>query len=330
MLDLHNRNIDYLRISVTDRCNLRCVYCMPAQGIENLPHEAILTFDEILRVCEAASGLGIEKIKITGGEPLVRLGIVELIRKIKALPLIKQVTITTNGVLLADMLEDLKNAGLDGINISLDTLDREKFYAITRRDCLDEVLKGLDKALALGISSVKINCLPAQEFNCDELPKFAAIARDKPVSVRFIELMPIGLGKQYHPIPNEEILKSIQDVYGTLKPVTERLGNGPAVYYHAEGFQGNIGFISAVSNEFCSQCNRIRLTSEGFLKLCLHYNKGIDLKAPLRQGISQEKLSSLMRDAILAKPLKHQFQQTLQSTIFSPNIEHKTMSQIGG
>lgn len=326
MIDAHNRVIDYLRISVTDRCNLRCVYCMPEEGIQTLPHSEILTFDEILKVCYAASKIGIRKIKITGGEPLVRLGIVDLIREIKSIPLIEQVTITSNGILLDKMALPLKEVGLDGVNISLDTLNPDKFTQITRRNQLSRVLEGLDASLESGIKSVKINCVPAKEFNFTELTNFAAIARDKDVCVRFIELMPIGFGKKFKPIPNEEIFASIEKVYGELKPVNERLGNGPAVYYKANGFKGSIGFISAVSNEFCETCNRIRLTSEGFLKLCLHYNKGIDLKFPLRNGISNEDLQTLMQNAIYNKPSKHMF----RSDVYNEEFENKNMSQIGG
>lgn len=325
MLDTYQRNIDYLRISVTDQCNLRCVYCMPEYGVESLLKEEILTAEEILQVCKAATKLGICKIKITGGEPLVRTGIVELVRQIKKLEGIQQVTLTTNGVRLAEFAEPLQQVGLDGVNISLDSLNREKFQAITRRDKLDSVLQGLKMAWQVGIPSIKVNCLPVQEFNSTELVEFVDLARDRNICVRFIELMPIGMGKQFHPIPNREIFRQIQEKYGELTPVSKKLGNGPATYFHIEGFRGHIGFISAVSQEFCSTCNRIRLTSEGFLKLCLHYNKGVDLKVPLRSGITEDELVNLMSQAICIKPLHHHFGEE-----YFPDAERKTMAQIGG
>ena len=280
MLDKLNRKIDYLRISVIDRCNLRCVYCMPEEGIESIPHDEILTYDEILRICEIVSELGIRKIKITGGEPLVRKDIVNLIRDIKNIDKIEQVTLTTNGILLHEMLDDLYDAGIDAINISLDTLNKDNFKKITRRDGLEKVLMSIDKAYDLGIR-VKINCLAIRDFNLRELVEIASFAKDREIDVRFIELMPIGFGKKYTQIDNDEILSILESRFGTFEIVTEKRGNGPAKYYRNQNMKGCIGFISAISHEFCESCNRIRLTSSGFLKLCLHYNKGIDLKEPI-------------------------------------------------
>ena len=325
MLDKLNRKIDYLRISVIDRCNLRCVYCMPEEGVESIPHEEILTYDEILRICETVSQLGIKKIKITGGEPLVRKDIVNLIRDIKNLDKIEQVTLTTNGILLYDMLDDLYDAGIDAINISLDTLKEDNFKQITRRDGLEKVLMAIDKAYDLGIR-VKINCLAIRDFNINELADIANFAKDREIDVRFIELMPIGFGKKYTQIDNDEILSILESNFGTFEPVTEKRGNGPAKYYKNKDMKGCIGFISAISHEFCESCNRIRLTSNGFLKLCLHYNKGIDLKAPIRSGISDEDLKVLIYDTIWNKPLSHKFGHTNGEK----DIEVKNMVQIGG
>ena len=325
MLDKLNRKIDYLRISVIDRCNLRCVYCMPEEGVESIPHEEILTYDEILRICETVSQLGIKKIKITGGEPLVRKDIVNLIRDIKNLDKIEQVTLTTNGILLYDMLDDLYDAGIDAINISLDTLKEDNFKQITRRDGLEKVLMAIDKAYDLGIR-VKINCLAIRDFNINELADIANFAKDREIDVRFIELMPIGFGKKYTQIDNDEILSILESNFGTFEPVTEKRGNGPAKYYKNKDMKGCIGFISAISHEFCESCNRIRLTSNGFLKLCLHYNKGIDLKAPIRSGISDEDLKVLIHDTIWNKPLSHKFGHTNGEK----DIEVKNMVQIGG
>ena len=291
MLDKLNRKIDYLRISVIDRCNLRCVYCMPEEGIESIPHDEILTYDEILRICEIVSELGIRKIKITGGEPLVRKDIVNLIRDIKNIDKIEQVTLTTNGILLHEMLDDLYDAGIDAINISLDTLNKDNFKKITRRDGLEKVLMSIDKAYDLGIR-VKINCLAIRDFNLREIVEIASFAKDREIDVRFIELMPIGFGKKYTQIDNDEILSILESRFGTFEIVTEKRGNGPAKYYRNQNMKGCIGFISAISHEFCESCNRIRLTSSGFLKLCLHYNKGIDLKGPIRNGISDEDLKN--------------------------------------
>ena len=325
MLDKLNRKIDYLRISVIDRCNLRCVYCMPEEGIESIPHDEILTYDEILRICEIVSELGIRKIKITGGEPLVRKDIVNLIRDIKNLDKIEQVTLTTNGILLYDMLDDLYDAGIDAINISLDTLKEDNFKQITRRDGLEKVLMSIDKAYDLGIR-VKINCLAIRDFNLRELVEIASFAKDREIDVRFIELMPIGFGKKYTQIDNDEILSILESRFGTFEIVTEKRGNGPAKYYRNQNMKGCIGFISAISHEFCESCNRIRLTSSGFLKLCLHYNKGIDLKEPIRNGISDEDLKKLIHDTIWNKPISHKFGHASEEQ----DIELKNMVQIGG
>ena len=325
MLDKLNRKIDYLRISVIDRCNLRCVYCMPEEGIESIPHDEILTYDEILRICEIVSELGIRKIKITGGEPLVRKDIVNLIRDIKNIDKIEQVTLTTNGILLHEMLDDLYDAGIDAINISLDTLNKDNFKKITRRDGLEKVLMSIDKAYDLGIR-VKINCLAIRDFNLRELVEIASFAKDREIDVRFIELMPIGFGKKYTQIDNDEILSILESRFGTFEIVTEKRGNGPAKYYRNQNMKGCIGFISAISHEFCETCNRVRLTSNGFLKLCLHYNKGIDLKEPIRNGISDEDLKKLIHDTIWNKPISHKFGHASEEQ----DIELKNMVQIGG
>ena len=325
MLDKLNRKIDYLRISVIDRCNLRCVYCMPEEGIESIPHDEILTYDEILRICEIVSELGIRKIKITGGEPLVRKDIVNLIRDIKNIDKIEQVTLTTNGILLHEMLDDLYDAGIDAINISLDTLNKDNFKKITRRDGLEKVLMSIDKAYDLGIR-VKINCLAIRDFNLRELVEIASFAKDREIDVRFIELMPIGFGKKYTQIDNDEILSILESRFGTFEIVTEKRGNGPAKYYRNQNMKGCIGFISAISHEFCESCNRIRLTSSGFLKLCLHYNKGIVLKEPIRNGISDEDLKKLIHDTIWNKPISHKFGHASEEQ----DIELKNMVQIGG
>ena len=329
MLDRQNRTIDYLRISVTDKCNLRCTYCMPADGVEDLTHEEVLSFEEILRVVKAMVPLGVKKIKLTGGEPLVRKNLVYLVEQLHQLPGIEDITMTTNGLLLEENLPALLKAGLTAVNISLDTLDPDRFRQITRREGLDKVLSALDAASRSSLRSVKINCLAVKEFNEEELPRLALLAKDREIEVRFIELMTIGFGKTLTPIPNTQILETLEQVYGKSVPYEGRLGNGPAVYYQLPGFQGKIGFISAVSHRFCSQCNRVRLTSSGFLKLCLHYNNGIELRPLLRDGISDHQLTETLREAIYNKPLHHSF-DGVKPEGEDDQLELKNMSQIGG
>lgn len=325
MIDKLNRKIEYMRISVTDRCNLRCVYCMPEEGIDNVSHEEILSYDEIIRICKCIANLGIKKIKITGGEPLVRKDIINLIKEIKKIHGINEVTITTNGVLLYEMADELYKAGIDAVNISLDTLDKYKYLKITRRDKYKNVTMAIDKLINLGVR-VKINCLAIKEYNFNEIVKIAEYSKNNNVDVRFIELMPIGYGKTYTGVSNEIILGLLEEEYGSFNQIEEKRGNGPAVYYKNDNFKGCIGLISAISNEFCETCNRVRLTATGFLKLCLHYNKGIDLKELIRNDITDKELENIIYHAIRNKPLGHNFYH--ESNI--ENIENKSMVQIGG
>ena len=283
MKDQYKRTIDYMRISVTDRCNLRCRYCMPEEGIECTSHEDILTFEEILQIAEAGAEIGIKKIKITGGEPLVRKGVISLVGSLKKVPGIEEVTMTTNGVLLKEMAEGLYLAGLDAVNISLDTLLPSKYVSITRRDMLEAVIAGIEKAYQLGLR-IKINCVAMKNFNENEIPMLAGIARNNNIDVRFIELMPIGLGRNYEYISVKEVQDILEAEYGAGQESKLRHGNGPAVYLDYEGFQGSIGFISAMTQEFCDSCNRVRLTAQGELKLCLNHNQGICLRSLLREN----------------------------------------------
>ncbi|SFA69149.1 cyclic pyranopterin phosphate synthase [Acetitomaculum ruminis DSM 5522] len=327
MLDSYNRNIDYLRISVTDRCNLRCMYCMPSEGVEFLNHNEILNYDEIIKVCQAAVKLGFKKIKITGGEPLVRKDVLGLIKDIKSLEGIENITITTNGVLLAENMEGLYKAGIDSINVSLDTLNRELYKQITRRDELENVKKGLLEALKYPSVALKVNCVP-MGLEGQSLTDVAALAKEYPIHVRFIEIMPIGWGKNYRFLSEEEIKDLIVKEFGLDEMVLykEKLGNGPCRYYKADGFKGKIGFISAISHKFCGDCNRVRLTSTGFLKTCLQYDTGMDLKAVLRNGFGDEEmLLETIKEAIYKKPDGHRF---LTTDIKDENI--LGMSQIGG
>ena len=324
MRDQYGRTIDYMRISLTDRCNLRCIYCMPEEGLCQIPREEILGQDEIIKICRLVGELGISRIKLTGGEPLVRRICVPLVKELKALPGIQQVTLTTNGILLKEQLPGLMEAGLDALNISLDTLEAENFRRITRRDELDRTLEGLEAALSYPSLKVKINCVPT--FQTDqELLQVAALARENPLHVRFIEMMPIGLGKDFTARDENSVKEILEKKYGILTPVSEILGNGPCHYYTLEGFKGKIGFISALSHKFCNQCNRVRLTSTGYLKGCLQFENGVDLKALLRNGASDEILKNALQKAIFEKPAGHNFQEKKNG-----REESHIMSQIGG
>lgn len=324
MIDAQGRTIDYVRISVTDRCNLRCVYCMPEKGIPMATHEDLLSFEEIERLCRILADVGIKKVKLTGGEPLVRKDFVELVRKIKAIDGIEKVTLTTNGVLLEDQMDALAAAGINGINISLDTLNPKTFAEITRRDVFSEVYKGIQKALTYPDISVKINCLPLglEEQNLEEI---AELAKDNMVHVRFIEVMPIGQGKNYKFLSETQIIDMLEKKFGKMVPFGEVLGHGPGHYYSIEGFQGKIGFISAISHKFCGSCNRIRLTAEGYLKSCLQYDTGRDLRFLLRNGATDEEIKEAIVQSIEEKPIEHIF---LSGHI--DQEENHTMSQIGG
>ena len=323
MLDQFDRNIDYMRISVTDRCNLRCRYCMP-DGAAFESHEAILRYEEILRICRAAIGLGIRRFKITGGEPLVRRGCAELIAALKALPGTEQVTLTTNGLLLGQHLDALCAAGLDAVNISLDTLDEEKFRRITGFSGFrpTDALALLGRCRDRGLRA-KINAVLLPE-NRNEVCVLAAIAADRPVDVRFIELMPIGFGGGLERVSPDEALEALKKHWPDLHATDEKRGNGPARYYASEGLLGRIGFIDAVSHRFCDSCNRVRLTSTGQLKPCLCFDSTVDLRALLRGGCRDQELESALRDGIFRKPRAHRFDLPQEIT------EHRIMSQIGG
>ena len=323
MNDGFGRKINYIRISVTDRCNLRCVYCMPESGVDMVPHSMILTFDEITRLCGIFASLGVEKVKITGGEPLCRLGVADLVGDIKAIPGIKQVTMTTNAVELDKYLLPLYEAGLDAMNISLDTTDRKLYEKLTRRDKFDKVMENLRMADDFGKIPLKINCVPMSRDQ--KLWDIAEIARDHNIHVRFIEMMPIGMGKEFPFLSRDEIIQMLESRYGKMTPSAEKVGNGPAEYFAIDGFKGKIGFISAVSHKFCSTCNRVRLSATGYLKTCLQYDTGADLREPLRSGMDDEEIREIIIQAIKNKPVSHHFEEQDES-----NDETGIMSQIGG
>lgn len=325
MRDQYGRDICYLRISVTDRCNLRCVYCMPEEGVEWMPHSQILTYEQITQVVEAASRLGVRHIRLTGGEPLVRPQLYRLVEMVKGVEGIESVALTTNGVLLAQQLPQLRLAGLDGVNLSLDTLDPQQFSAITRREgLLPQVLTGLEAAAGTPGLTVKVNCVPTQ-FNEDQVVPLARLAQEREISVRFIELMPIGLGRDRHGLSQEQVMERLTDVFGTPVPCANPKGAGPGTYVTFSGFAGRVGFISALSHQFCHQCNRVRLTADGHLKTCLQYQDEVDVKPYLAEGVSPTALEGALEQAMYHKPVGHHF-----STQTQAGDEKHNMNQIGG
>lgn len=329
MFDRYQRKIEYVRISLTDRCNLRCRYCMPEEGVEKLRHEDILRFDEIVRIVRALASLGVRKVRLTGGEPLIRRNIVELVREIHAVPGIETIAMTTNGVMLADMAEDLVQAGLTGINISLDTLKVASFTELTRRPFFTRVEDGIEAIAATGLKDVKFNCVPIAGVNEEELPDLVArFTRERPWKFRFIELMPIGCAYEagFTGVPMAEVRSRLEASFGPLRPVLPEHGvHGPAVYYQAAGFAGQIGFIDAMEHQFCSSCNRVRLTAEGFLKLCLNARTGVDLRHLLRSGMSDEELRQALQQAIYCKPQEHHFKAASYE-----EKDSRAMYQVGG
>ena len=309
MFDAKGRSIHYLRLSVTDLCNLRCRYCMP-DGVEKLEREAVLTYEEFLRLAALFAQCGIDTVRVTGGEPLVRKDVDQLVAGLKAIPGIHKVTLTTNGILLARQLPALLNAGLDSVNISLDTLSPEQFARITARDEFENVRAGIHAALESGLP-VKLNCVPQVGVNEGELEALAALAQDKPLQVRFIEMMPIGYGAAMPCISGPELRARFARRWPELAPLSaaqeHALGDGPAVYYTVPGWQGSIGFIAAVHGKFCASCNRVRLTSQGFLRPCLASETGCDLRALLRSGADDAQLLAAIWETIWAKPREHHF-----------------------
>jgi len=319
LCDSFQRGISYLRISVTDRCNLRCVYCMPSEGVPLLSHEDILTFEEIQTVARAAVDLGINKIRLTGGEPLVRLGMPDLVRMIADIPGIKDISMTTNGTLLERYAEELVKAGLHRVNVSLDTLKYDRFKRITRKGDLSATLKGIETARKAGLNPVKINMVPMSGINEDEIVDFARMSLEPGWHVRFIELMPTNRDAGFVP---SHILRQQITALGNLEPVHGVRGNGAARYFHLPGAKGTIGFISPVSEPFCSECNRLRLSATGQLYPCLFSNEGIDIRTPLRNKAGVDEIKSLITRAIAGKPQNHRFVAGVQ--------EHTRMSRIGG
>lgn len=326
MNDAFERDIDYLRISVTDRCNLRCIYCMPAEGVELSSYEDILRLEEIVKIIRSAVTLGIKKVRFTGGEPLVRKGITDLIKQTSEMPEIKDISLTTNGILLPEMAKGLKKAGLNRVNISLDTLSPQKYEHMTRGGQFSKVWLGIEAAGDAGLGPVKLNTVVIRGLNDDEIFDFVDLTTKMPIHVRFIELMPIGASQSAAMdtyISSAELLELIGSKR-EIVPAHEVTGSGPARYFRIPGAPGTVGVISPISSHFCSTCNRVRLTAEGQLRPCLQSPREIDLRVPLRSGASEQELADIIKLAINSKPEKHD----LAHTGWEGN--RRVMNQIGG
>jgi len=319
MLDSFYRKINYLRISITDRCNLRCNYCIPEKFV-HYSHNEILQYEEFLRLCTIMAQLGVDTFRVTGGEPLVRKNCVQFIRSLKSIPGAKKVTLTTNGVVLNSYISDLVNAGLDGINISLDSVCARNYKNITGVDAFDNVWQSIQKAVEYGLPT-KINTVIIKGVNDHEILPIAALAEKLPLNVRFIELMPTKANAGLSGVPSGELLKSITSRYEDLAPDSSYYGPGPARYYSSEKLLGKIGFISPLNHNFCQSCNRLRISSTGFLRLCLHHHKGIDLRHMLRSDAKDDEIKHAILSGILEKPQQHFLEQ-------ETNLQD--MSKVGG
>lgn len=326
LLDPFKRKINYLRISVTDRCNLRCTYCMPEEGVPLIPHEEILTYEELLRIVNVFAEEGISKIRLTGGEPLIRKGIVAFISSLARIKGIKDLSLTTNGILLKAFAHDLQAAGLKRVNISLDSLIPERFFKITRRDHFHLVWAGIEEALRVGLSPVKLNMVAIRGLNDDEIESFAQLTFRLPISIRFIEYMPLGNGAEWYKgdLLSIDQIKSRLEGIGKLTSLPPNPWDGPAKRFQLEGAIGEIGFIGAVSNHFCENCNRLRLTPDGKIRTCLFSDHEIDIKGILRNGGTDQELKSRLLVALQLKPERH--------PINHPQFKkcQRNMSAIGG
>ena len=326
MFDHINRRIEYLRISITDRCNLRCVYCMPEEGVPALRHGEVLSYEEIIRIVRVAAGAGIKKVRLTGGEPLIRKDVASLIRQIAAVPGIEDLALTTNGILLEKMAGELAQAGLKRINVSLDSLVPERFEKLTRGADLSAVLSGIAMAERAGFLPIKINMVPIHGLNADEIQDFARLTLAKPWHIRFIEFMPIGARAMWDEtkvVKTREVMDAISAL-GELEPVESRENDGPARHFRLPGAKGLLGFISPLTAHFCGTCNRLRLTADGKLRPCLFSESEIDLKTPMRAGCDDDELVRLLNVALSVKPEGHSMARGVQ------DIYRRTMSKIGG
>lgn len=324
--DGFNRPITYLRVSVTDKCNLRCVYCMPETGLQWLHRDEILTYEEIADIVRAAASVGVRAVRLTGGEPLLRRDLHRLVEAIAGIPGIVDIALSTNGLLLEEQLPLLQAAGLQRVNVSLDTLREDRFAEIARRPGLDRVWRGIDTALSAGLHPVKINCVVMRGVNDDEIEAFAELTRDRPLVVRFIEVMPVhenaALQSEAY-VSSDEILERVAAIE-TLAPAEVPSGNGPARYYAFPGARGAVGVISPLSHDYCERCNRVRLTADGRLRLCLFGDHALDLRGPLRSGAGTSELAGLLEAAMLIKPERHHLR------LGEPASRMRAFSEIGG
>lgn len=326
LVDGFNRSIDYLRVSVTDKCNLRCVYCMPEEGLAWLRRDEILSYEEIVEIVAAAAGVGVRAIRLTGGEPLLRRDLARLVAGIARVEGIEDIALSTNALLLEEQLPELVAAGLRRVNVSLDTLQPDRFEAIARRPGLDRVLRGIEAAVAAGLQPLKINCVVMRGRNDDEIADFAALTRERPVFVRFIEVMPVHenleLSRDTY-VSSEEILERVAAI-GRIEPVAGPGGNGPARYFAFPNAPGAVGVISPLSHDYCERCNRVRLSADGRLRLCLFGDYALDLRAPLRAGAGREAIASLLRAGMLIKPERHHLR------LGETASQMRAFSEIGG
>jgi len=324
LVDSYSRRLNYMRISVTDRCNLRCQYCATINMVP-LMHDDILRYEEIHKVVLAAAGLGVKKIRLTGGEPLVRLHLSSLIELLSTVEGIDEITLTTNGTLLAKYAEELKSAGLKRVNISLDTFKADKFQRITGSDNLNDVLEGIEAAQNAGLNPVKINMVVLRGINDDEILDFARMTITNGWHVRFIEYMPFTdtMPEDDTLVPNEKIIEEIQESFGEMIPYYHSVGNGPAKYYQLGGATGTLGFIGAITDCFCAECNRFRLTADGKLKPCLLDDDEIDIKEPLRNGAGIDEIALLIQEAAALKRKQHHLGENMTAG-------NRPMRQIGG
>jgi cyclic pyranopterin phosphate synthase len=325
--DGFSRPITYLRVSVTDKCNLRCVYCMPESGLRWLQRDEILSYEEIVEIVAAAASVGVRAIRLTGGEPLIRRDLHRLVEAIAAVPGIDDIALSTNGLLLEAQVDELARAGLRRINLSLDTLRADRFEAIARRPGLDAVMRGIDAAVAAGLAPIKLNCVVMRGSNDDELGDFAELTRHRRVFVRFIEVMPVVENLQLQRdtyVSSDEILERLTATGGDLRPIDGPGGNGPARYFAYDGALGAVGVISPLSHDYCDRCNRVRLTADGRLRLCLFGDHAVDLRGPLRAGAGMDGIAALLQSAMLIKPERHHLE------LGEASSRMRAFSEIGG
>ncbi len=325
MKDQYGRELTDLRISLTDRCNLRCVYCMPAEGIDFRPQEELLRDDELLLLVRAAAELGVRKVRLTGGEPTVRPGVVDLVHGIRQISRIEEIAMTTNGLLLEYLAGAFAEAGLNRLNVSLDTMDPDKFHRITRGGKVEKVLSGIAAAEGAGLQPIKLNSVVVRGFNEDDVASLAALTLDHRWEVRFIEMMPFGSVGDFAEagvVKSEETMEKIEAALGPLTPL-DLSGGDPARTYVLPGAAGTLGFISPVSQPFCAKCGRLRLTADGRLRLCLLRDDEADLLTPLRQGATYEEVKEIFRAAAFRRPFGH----ALAEKMFP---QARVMIQIGG